>query len=180
MAMRFHTRVLALSLPLLAGGALAEQVCKYDSIPATAPASRFIDNGNGTVTDKATGLQWKRCSEGQTWSGGTCEGTGTEVTYAAWWRALSLADAATFAGKSDWRLPNLKELLSILERACFSPAIDLRVFPGAAGADSAWHWSSSPNASNSGAAWCVAFGSGSGASSTKYNPHQVLLVRGGQ
>jgi hypothetical protein len=57
MSMRFHTLVLALSLLSLAGGALAAQVCKYDSIRATAPASRFTDNGDGTVMDQGTGLQ---------------------------------------------------------------------------------------------------------------------------
>jgi len=67
-------------LALCAGGALAEQGCNYDSIPATAPASRFTDNGDGTVTDQATGLQWKRCSEGQDWSGGTCTGIAAATT----------------------------------------------------------------------------------------------------
>jgi hypothetical protein len=64
-------------LLLAAGPAAAQQVCKYDSIAATAPASRFTDNGDGTVTDTATGLQWKRCSEGQSWDGATCSGTAT-------------------------------------------------------------------------------------------------------
>ncbi|MBP8284334.1 MAG: DUF1566 domain-containing protein, partial [Chromatiaceae bacterium] len=108
---------LGLCLALVAAGAAAAQTCKYGSIPATAPASRFTDNGDGTVTDRATGLQWQRCSEGQTWSSGTCTGTATGHT---WQVALQLAEAASYAGQSDWRLPNINELASIVEQACYS------------------------------------------------------------
>jgi len=53
-------------LALCADGALADQVCKYDSIPATAPASRFTDNGDGTVTDKAPGSSGSAVARGRT------------------------------------------------------------------------------------------------------------------
>ncbi len=119
--------LIGLCLALCAAGAAAAQTCNYDSIPATAPASRFTDNGDGTVTDKTTGLQWQRCSQGQAWSSGTCTGTATAHT---WQAALQLAEAASYAGKSDWRLPNIKELASIVEQACNYPSIDLAVFPG--------------------------------------------------
>jgi hypothetical protein len=161
-------------LLLPVGPAHAAQVCKYNSIAATAPASRFADNRNGTVTDRATGLQWKRCSEGQTWSGGAC--TGTAGTF-NWQAALQHAEAASYAGASDWRLPNLKELLSIVEEACYNPAIDLAVFPGTM----SWvYWSSSPSAYNSDRAWYVLFLSGYDGGNDKYSDGQVRLVRGGQ
>lgn len=51
------------------------QVCKHDNIVATAPRESFILNGDGTVTDKRTGLQWKRCLEGQVILNGACDGT---------------------------------------------------------------------------------------------------------
>jgi len=114
---RLWILLLGLCLVFFTGAAAAAQTCKYDSIPATAPASRFTDNGDGTVTDKTTGLQWQRCSQGQTWSGGTCAGTATGHT---WQAALQLADVATYAGRSDWRLPNIKELASIVEQACYT------------------------------------------------------------
>ena len=117
-------------LALVAPGASADQTCKYDSIPATAPASRF--------TDKTTGRQWKRCSEGQIWSGGTCTGS---VTGHRWQQALQLTEGASYAGNGDWRLPNNKDLASIVEQACYTPAIDLSVFPGA---PSSYFWSFSP------------------------------------
>jgi hypothetical protein len=166
--------LIGLCLALAAGGALAAQACKYASIPATAPASRFSDNGDGTVRDKATGLQWKRCSEGQTWSGGTCTGSPTTHT---WQAALQLAEGASYAGKGDWRLPNIKALASIVEQACFYPAIDLAVFPGT---PSDWFRSSSPYAFSADYAWFVDFGNGNDDYNYRSNGGHVRLVRGGQ
>lgn len=162
-----------LCLALVAGGALA-QTCKYESIRATAPASRFADNGDGTVTDEASGLQWKRCSEGQSWNGATCTGSATAHT---WRGALQLADAASYAGRSDWRLPNVKELASIVEQACYDPAIDPGIFPGT---PSYVFWSSSPDASDAGFAWGVLFNYGDGGGDGKGDGGRVRLVRGGQ
>jgi hypothetical protein len=103
------------------------------------------------VTDTATGLTWKRCSEGQSWDGATCAGS---AMYHTWQQALQVADTASYAGQSDWRLPNAKELASIVEQACYSPAIDEAVFPAT---PSSYYWSSSPGASNAGRA-CPACG----------------------
>ena len=108
------------------------QYCDYASTLATAPARRFIDNHDGTVTDLGTGLQWKRCSEGQIWMGSFCDRTATTHS---WQGALNLADGATYAGKDDWRLPNVKELASIIEEACYYPAFNETVFPDTPGAD---------------------------------------------
>ncbi|MBK8639208.1 MAG: DUF1566 domain-containing protein [Chromatiaceae bacterium] len=167
---------LGLCLALGATGAAAVQTCKYDSIPATAPGSRFTDNGDGTVTDKATGLQWKRCSEGQTWSGGTCTGY---YTIHIWQGALQLAEGASYAGKSDWRLPNIRELASIVEHACYDPAVDLAVFPNT---PSSYFWSSSPYVAYPELAWLVDFVGGGVSYNYKINSYfgRVRLVRGGQ
>jgi hypothetical protein len=179
MPMRLHHLAISFGLSLLAGSAQAVQVCKYDSIPATASASRFIDNGNGTMTDKATRLQWKRCVEGQTWTGGTCTGSATAHN---WRQALQLADAASYAGRDDWRVPNIKELNSIVEHACVSPAIDLTVFPG----DTGWDvWSASPHGGFPhrgfpNGAWYVYFYSDSAEPDSRFSGHHVRLVRGGQ
>lgn len=166
--------LLGLLLILVTADVPAEQVCKYASIRATAPASRFTDNLDGTVTDQASGLQWKRCAEGQTWSGSTCTGSATGHT---WQQALQLADAASDAGHSDWRLPNIKELSSIVERACHSPAIDQAVFPAT---PTSYFWSASPYAGSSDRAWLVFFNHGVDGSYYKANGYHVRLVRGGQ
>ncbi|MBV5348034.1 DUF1566 domain-containing protein [bacterium] len=177
MPLRLLSLACTLGLMLLAGGALAEQICKYDSITATAPASRFTDNGDGTVTDQVNGLQWKRCSEGQTWDGTTCTGDPTDHT---WQEALQLADGANYAGVNDWRLPNFKELFSIIEQACSDPYIDLAVFPGTPGYSD--FWSASPYALDPDYAWYENFGGGAiGIGPTsKGSAVFVRLVRGGQ
>jgi hypothetical protein len=173
--MRLRTWAFAIVLSVVSVSAgWAAQTCKYDSIPATAPASRFTDNGDGTVMDKATGLWWKRCCEGQTWSGGACTGT---ATYHTWQSALQLAEGASYAGQGDWRLPNIKELAGIVEQACYDPAIDLAVFPGT---PSYYFWSSSPYAGDASYAWLVGFDYGYDGGNYARDARLVRLVRGGQ
>lgn len=154
--------------------ALAEQFCTYESMPPMAPADRFTDNGDGTLTDIATGLQWKRCGEGQMWNGMTCIGNASTHT---WQQALQLAVTASYAGWDDWRLPNIKELGSIVEEACFNPAIDLVAFPGM----TSWvFWTSSTYAGYAGLAWIVNFHDGNDGNYYKESYYHVRLVRSGQ
>ena len=60
----------------------------------------FVDNGNGTVSDKATGLTWMQ----------TDSGTGM-----VWEDALAYCESLDYAGFNDWHLPNIKELQSIVD-----------------------------------------------------------------
>ena len=138
----------------------------------TTPTSDFIDNQDGTVTHKTTGLIWQRCALGQTWTGTTCSGTAGTYTYDA-----AVALKRSFAGHSDWRLPNIAELHTIVERENVDPAINTDMFPNT---PNAWYWSSSPVASNSGYAWIVGFGNGYGAWDSKNGNYYVRLVRSGQ
>lgn len=165
-------RTLAALLLVGASGACA-QTCRND-IPATAPDERFTANGDGTVSDAATGLRWKRCSEGQAWDGATCTGSATTHT---WQAALQLADSASDAGSSDWRLPNKNELESLVELRCSSPAINATFFPAT---PSNWSWSASPSAYDSYYAWNVNFYNGYVYNSNKGNAKHVRLVRAGQ
>jgi hypothetical protein len=146
------------------------QICGETA--ANTPTRRFVINANATVTDLATGLVWKRCSEGQTWyenwNGAGCTG---DITVFSWKGALQAGSDAVFAGANDWRLPNSKELFSLVERKCFDPAINLTVFP----ATPSWEfWSSSP------AAKWVNFRTGDVSHSDSYLSRAVRLVRGGQ
>jgi len=74
------------------------------------PSPAYIDNGDGTVTDTSSGLTWMRCSYGQEWDEveGECNGTPEQLFWAG---ALNYAENLTYAGSSDWRLPNVHELL---------------------------------------------------------------------
>jgi hypothetical protein len=81
-----------------------------------------------TVKDTMTGLEWQRSSLDD-----------TEIT---WKAALAYCEALTLAAKTDWRLPNIKEIATLVdESATAVPAIDQSVF-GASAARR--YWSSSP------------------------------------
>ncbi len=169
--------------PTVIGTASGGIVITSDSLtsPNTVPLSgtgigqkAYADNGDGTVTDPTTGLTWMRCSMGQIWDGTTCTGTAGAYT---WDQAVALTGTVTFAGQSDWRLPNIRELQSIVERAAYDPAVDAGVFPNSA---TPYVWSSSTNAFTSSSAWLVFFHFGSSYSYSKSNAYQVRLVRAGQ
>ena len=64
--------------------------------------NKFVDNADGTVTDRATGLTWQKADSGR----------GMD-----WAAALEYAEKLELAGHADWRLPNAKELQSIVDYA---------------------------------------------------------------
>lgn len=109
--------------------------------------TRFSISADGAeVTDARTGLVWRRCSAGQVSDGSTCTGTAATYTHA---QALAYAKS-----QSGWRLPNVKELTSIVDRERLDPSIDPVVFPGTS---ASLFWTSSPLASNPGLVWSVYF-----------------------
>jgi len=152
--------------------AVAVQTCNTASITASTPTADFVDNGNGTVTDKKTGLMWKQCSEGL--SGAGCA-TGSATIY-TWQGALQNGAGSGFAGFTDWRVANKKELNSIVEVQCFNPSINATIFPAASG----FYWSASPYAGAAPFAWGVNFYNGRDGTDLKGNNFYVRLVRGGQ
>uniref|UniRef100_UPI0040571473 Lcl C-terminal domain-containing protein n=1 Tax=Candidatus Electronema sp. TaxID=2698783 RepID=UPI0040571473 len=117
--------------------------CVVDFAAATCtslPASTdLVDKGNGTVVDGKTKLMWKQCLEGL--SGTGCS-TGAAASTFDWAGALARPATVNTGGYTDWRLPNIKELQSIVEEQCYSPAINATVFPNVPAASQAW--SSSP------------------------------------
>lgn len=132
--------VIACILTLLVSGNTYSQSCNSE-MDATAPTASFIDNRDGTVTHKTTGLTWARCPIGQTWNSATgCTG---EATPQNWQKAMESSNASTLAGKK-WRLPNAKELFTTIEHACWDPAVNLEIFPSISA--SANYWTSSYSA----------------------------------
>jgi len=166
---------------LWCGSAWALQIC-VPTVPASTPTSQFVDHGNGTLTDTKTGLMWKACSEGL--SGAVCAiGAATSNTWqGALQAAQTLNAGGGFAGFTDWRLPNQKELQSIVERQCQGPSINATIFPATV---TGFYWSASPYAVNATSVRGVEFnygndGGGTGAMYPKNSFNYVRLVRGGQ
>ena len=118
-------------------GTASAQTCNSNIVSSFTSWS-----GNGsTVTDNTTGLVWQRCASGQTWTGSSCSGTATTSAWAA----------AVTGAPAGWRLPNVKELESMVERRCASPAVDSGAFPNVPAVS---FWSSTP-------VWAVNFSDGS-------------------
>jgi len=166
-------RIVKTGLSLLTAALLASsttlalaQTCN-PNIPLTKPDSRYTYNSAGDeVTDTVTGLVWKRCAEGMSWSGGTCAGTATSFN---WEDALLHAST-----QSGWRLPNTKELYSLVEKVCYNQSINQTAFP-ATPTDA---WSGSPNPANPENAWVVHFHFGLVGWVTRNCTLSVRLVRG--
>lgn len=136
--------------------------------------STFIDYGDGTVTDTATGLMWMRCSLGRTWTGSICNGNSLQYGNST---SVDLPGNVNFAGYSDWRMPNIRELQSIVVRSTSAPAINSEAFPNTY---NIYYLSDTVYTRNGGNSfWLVDFGDGSvsGYSPSYFN--DVRLVRAG-
>ena len=113
--------------------------------------NNFVDNGDGTITDKATGLMWMKSDSKSTMN---------------WKEALAYAEGLSYAGHSDWRLPNGKELQSIIDydkapnatnASKRGPAID-DIFE--ISEEESWFWSSSTLGDNLSEGIYLCFGRG--------------------
>ena len=135
-------------------------------------APRFTDNLDGTVTDNLTGLIWLKDAD--------CFGP------RLW--ADALTDANTLSDPScgltdssvvgDWRLPNVKELESLIDYGQYTPAFP----PGHpfSGVQSNNYWPSTSNVNNPNNAWSVYLNGGYVDNSDKTNTNYIWPVRGGQ
>lgn len=136
--------------------------------------SRYLNHRDGTVTDITTGLQWRRCAEGQTWNGTTC--VGQEKTY-NW--SYSITD------NNGWRLPTYHELITLIYckntneygKPCDSyPAINIKIFPMT---QESRYWSSSVSTNDSKKRWYINFDRGTTDQDTPvYRSFSIRLVRG--
>lgn len=168
--------VLMAVVTTLSGQASAQTCNPY--IPLANPDSQYKANGDGTASDFSTGLMWKQCGEGQTGDG--CSGV---LAYYTWQGALQqvayVNSHGGFAGYTDWRLPDIKELQSIVDEACYGPAINLTVFPNTYATS---YLSSSPYRGSGFAngVWSVSFYDGDESKSPRDYTLPVRLVRGGE
>ena len=138
-----------------------------------SPSPRFTDNGDNTVTDNLTGLMWTK--NANIWGD------------VIWNTAVDNCEGYSLAGYSDWRLPNVKELESLIAYQFSSPAL-----PNAAGTArwsagdpftgvvSSSYWSSTTRADSTTVAVLVHLGLGYASSVGKAFTNYVWPVRGGQ
>ncbi len=108
--------------------------------------NHFVDNGDGTITDQATGLMWMQKDSGSFGVGDASDGR------LNWQQALDWAENLSCAGYSDWRLPNAKELQSIVDytrspdttgSAAIAPVFNCTAIVGEDGtADYGFYWTS--------------------------------------
>ena len=104
-------------------------------------ANAFVINDNGTVTDQNTGLIWQQQDDG----------IGRN-----WQDSLAYCEDLELAGQTDWRLPNIKELQSIVDYTRHDPAIDPSVFT--LSDSEGWFWSGTTHGDSTLAAAYICFG----------------------
>ncbi len=201
---------------LLAGGTVAPpqqipgtgQTTAYgagsDGDVQAGAALSYTDNGDGTITDNNTGLMWEKKDDNPTptihdkdntytWSTGTNDMDGTITTvFLDTLNDVGGGGASCFAGHCDWRVPNVKELSSIVDYEVFSPSVDSAfhqagtctgctdVTMATCSCTAAeYHWSSTTIATNPSNVWPVTFFNGLVYFDSKTSGLRVRAVRGG-
>lgn len=109
------------------------------TVAKTTPSSDFTTLNDGTVKHNKTGLMWKICSEGQTYNNQSCSGTASKyIAKNALQTSITNNQNSGFANHTDWRVPNVKELNTLVEYSCMlntsdstdnQPAINTSIFP---------------------------------------------------
>ncbi len=198
-------QALAGTLTKTGGGAAGFDFTKIANDGSALAATAVLGTGDSDwacTKDNVTGLTWevkttaglRRSNHVYTWystdasNGGnpgdagtnTCGGTLSAAPYNNQCNTrnfIAAVNAATLCGAADWRLPTLKELLSLVHSGEFIPAIDAAYFPNTV---SDFYWTSSTYVFGLDKAWFVTFYDGDSDSGSKVAPKLVRLVRGGQ
>ena len=146
------------------------------------PAPRFTDNLNGTVTDNLTGLIWSKHANAPNRAlpadaPNSCVGAQADMTWQQALDFIACLNTANFAGFSDWRLPNLNELESMVNAEVADSSAVLNAsfgFPGllaTTGVKPSEYWSSTTDVDFPTSAWAVNLAEGDFPLSTdKDNP----------
>ena len=135
------------------------------------PVPRFTDNGDGTVTDNLTGLIWLKnanCFDLRSWSDALTDSNNLSQG------SCGLIDSSV-AG--NWRLPNVKELHSLIDFGRYDPALPAgHPFTNV---QSSYYWSATTYAHDTNNAWGVSMYNGNVSTNGKPNSGYVWPVRGG-
>jgi hypothetical protein len=130
-------------------------------VRGTRTTRSFTDNGDSTVTDTKTRLVWQQ----------------TPGSQRNWTSSLTYCEDLTLGSLSDWRLPNIKELGSIVDLSVRLPSIDGTAFPNSG---EGGYWSSTTRTDEGSYASFVDFSNGGQDTEGKTSSNSVRCVRGGQ
>ncbi len=124
----------------------------------------FALNDDGlTVTDAGTGLMWEKA-------------TGNSGTSLTWENAIQYCESLDLAGYTDWRLPTVSELQTLVDYSLYNPSIDTNYFNDIL---SSAYWSGSTYAGGTYYAWVVSFYNGLVGHNGKTGNVYVRCVRSG-
>ncbi len=127
------------------------------------------------IQDLTNNLEWLRCSVGQQWNGDTCTGDALLMDHETIKIAITIANEQL---GGDWRLPSLKELLSLVCQECKKrrlssiPTINAKYFPNT---DPRAYWTGEQNKMSKGSYWTVNFFTGH--KFGRFYPYQQMAVR---
>jgi hypothetical protein len=133
------------------------------------PATRFTPGAGATaacVTDNLTGLMWPADAN-------------LAAATRTWQQALDDANALTLCGFTDWRLPNVNELESLVNSETANLATIL-ISQGFTNVQANNYWSSTSRADSPANAWFVLMSDGYVSTRSKSDSHYVWPVRAGQ
>lgn len=166
------------------GNALAANVATWSCVRDNVTGLIWeVKTDDGGLRDKDHTYSWynpdpatnggSAGAQDSTYFGGNCYG-GISCNTAGY---MASVNAVGLCGASDWRLPTVEELLSIVDNSNSFPAIDVNYFPNTI---SSGFWSSSPLAGRSDYAWVIGFDAGGVTGEGKDISDYLRLVHGGQ
>jgi hypothetical protein len=144
----------------------------------------YTDNGDGTITDDRTGLMWEKLSD----DGSIHDKDALHTWSNAFAVKIAGLNTMAFAGHTDWRLPNVAELQSIVSYGAANPAVSPAFNTACVPACTVLtcsctrfdlHWTSTSYQNFQQYAWFVHFADGDLSSNFKTNTVPVRAVRGG-
>jgi len=170
-----------------------------DSVDVSLGGTRYVDNGDGTISDRAMGLMWEKKSDdgsihdkdnSYTWGSTSPPYPPTGTAFATFLATLNGGAGADtcFAGHCDWRLPTVEELEGLLDLSESAPKIDPIFKTPCVGGPTVTtgsctasfnYWSSTTYRDGPGFAWFVNFLLGGVGAGNKGGSYRVRAVRGG-
>lgn len=152
-------------------------------------ALAYTDNGNGTITDDKTGLVWEKLDDANLDGDAGIHDKDRTYSWINTQEKVATFNAFSFGGHSDWRVPNIRELQSLLNFGRAEPAIatifDDDCTPGCKSTDcsctssSTSYWTSTPYHDVPSHSWAVYFLDGQITAQNRTVAFHVRLVAGG-